>query len=92
MTEMPTNFPSSVLEYVDRDNKSPLCESIDCLSEPEHCKDCNAGCTTPLNTLLDAGSLKILLTVEIYLTDFSHYYTSNTGPPDPFPPRSSNLT
>lgn len=91
MTKMSTNMMSSALEYVDMEMNSDMGECSDCLSETEHCEVCNAGCATPLNTLVDVGSLIKILTVEISLTDFPQNYTSNKGPPDPFPPRSSNL-
>ena len=75
---------SSASEYLDMN----MDECVDCLSESGLC---DAGCGTALSAVLNSSSLKFFIAIELFLTDSPQTYMSNTGPPDPFPPRSSNL-
>ena len=88
MTIMSSNMASSTLEHMDVDMNGDLDECDNCLSKSDHCGICDAGCTTALNALLDSNSLKFIIAVEHFLADSPQAYISNTGPPDPFPPRS----
>ena len=66
-------------------------ECGECLSESDQCGICDAGCATSLCTMLDTGPLKYIKAVELFSTNSPQNYISNSSPPDPFPPRISNL-
>ena len=88
MTKMSTDMASYEMKYIDTD----MGECNNCLSESDNCGYCDSGCVTHLGTLFDTGSHQSFISVDSFSTDSPRNYTSNTGPPDPFPPRSSNLT
>ena len=88
-TKISSSMISSALEHMDLNMTEDLDKCSDCLTKNNNCGACDAGCTNMLNALPNSYSPKVVITVNHFLAESPQSYQSNTGPPDPFPPRSS---